>query len=189
MKNAQKVALIASLIHLSAYAVYNTASLRRVSEPNLVPWAIWGLMAVLNTATYRIQTGDKVMSMLSATGSLAAISTFFVALFMGGSFREIGTTNMIALVIGVIAVVVWKFGSPKYANYCVLTAVASGFVPFYIVLWKNPGAESGIAWLIWSISTTLGVVVVWMRSGKSTDYVAPAVSMMLHVTTFALTCM
>ena len=146
-------------------------------------------MAVLNTATYRIQTGDKVMSTLSATGSVAAVITFFVALFMGGSFREIGMTNMIALAIGVVAVVVWKFGSPKYANYCILTAVASGFVPFYIALWRNPGAESVTAWFIWSISTTLGVVVVRMRNGKATDFVAPVVIMALHITTFVLTCM
>lgn len=187
-KNSEKLALLASLTHLVAYTFYNYAALKGVSEPNLVPWAIWGLMAVLNTFTYRLQTGDKIKAMLPLAGSVAAIATFGVALVMGGTFREIGTTNTIALVIGIIAVLVWKFGSPKHANYCVLVAVTAGFIPFFKILWVNPAAESTLPWILWSLSTSMNVVVVRMRyKGERSDFVMPVVMMVLHVATLLLT--
>lgn len=186
MEKSAKLAIMASIIHLSGYAVYNTAALRGTSQPNLVPWAIWGLMAVLNTTTYKSQTGDTVKAMLSMAGSVASVATFIVAMIMGGSFREMGETNRFALIIGIIAVVVWKFGSPKYANFCVLAAIISGFVPFFKILLDNPGAEAALAWSLWTVSTTLGVVVVAVRDHKRFDFLMPVVLMVLHATTLIL---
>jgi hypothetical protein len=171
------------------YAVYNTAALRGSAEPNLVPWLIWGFMAVLNNETYRLQTGDRIKAMLTTAGSIAAIVTLIVAVIMGGAFHGISITNEIALAIGAMAVVAWKFGSAKYANYCVLAAITSGFVPFYKVLWSNPKAESPLAWGLWTLSTTLGVIVVSMRKHKKSDFVMPSVLAILHSSTFVLTLM
>lgn len=186
MEYSKKLAILASFIHLCGYAVYNTAALAGTSEPNLVPWAIWGLMAVLNTETYRTQTRDNVKAMLSLAGSAASVVTFGVAWVMGGTFSELNSVNMLALAIGIIAVGVWKLGSAKYANWCVLIAVAAGFVPFYKVLWMNPSAESPFAWSLWSLSTTLNVVVVAIRQHKRSDFAMPVVMMLLHVATLGL---
>jgi ABC-type cobalt transport system substrate-binding protein len=182
------LAILASSIHLCGYAVYNTAALKGAKKPNLVPWTIWGVMAILNTITYGLMTGDGIKAMLSAAGTVAAIATFIVALVKGGSFKGLNKTNRNALIIGLLSVVAWKFGSPAIANYFVLAAVISGFIPFYQSLWADPSAEAQLPWLLWSISTALGVVVVALRfSGNYSDFVAPVVSMVLHVTTWLLT--
>ena len=186
MESSKKLAILASAIHLSAYAAYNTAALRGVSEPNLVPWFIWGLMAVLNNATYKAETGDQVKAMLTTAGSVASMATFVIALAMGGMFNSISAVNTIALAIGVCAVLVWKLGSAKYANRCILIAVVAGFVPFYKVLWMNPSAEPPLAWVLWAISTTLNVVVVGIRAHKQSDFVMPASLALLHLVTLAL---
>jgi hypothetical protein len=183
-----KLAISASIIHLIAYAVYNTAALSGAKKPNLVPWTIWGVMAILNTSTYALKTGDSIKAMLSAAGAVAAVVTFIVALARGGSFKELNKTNRNALIIGMISVVVWKFGSPAIANYFVLAAVISGFIPFYDALWNDPSAEARLPWFLWTVSTTLGVVVVAVRfKGDYTDFVAPVVVMVLHATTWLLT--
>lgn len=182
-----KLAILAGGLHLAGYAVYNTATLSGASSPNLVPWAIWGVLAVLNNRTYKAQTGDKAKAMLTSAGAIAAVITFFVALYMGGTFRNLSTMNAAALTVGAISIVVWKMGSAKYANYCVLTAAAAGFVPFVPKVWANPGSENWVAWLLWSTATTLGVVVVWMRDrGVRSDYVMPVSLAVLHTGLFLL---
>lgn len=182
------LAILASIVHLAGYAIYNTAALRGTKKPNLVPWTIWGVMAILNTITYGLKIGDDIKAMLSAAGTVAAIVTLVVAIVKGGSFRELSKTNRNALIIGLVSVVAWKWGSPAMANYFVLAAVTSGFIPFYTVLWSNPSAEARLPWFLWTVSTTLGVVVVAARfNGDYSDYVAPAVYMVLHGTTWLMT--
>lgn len=182
------LAILASVVHLAGYAIYNAAALRGTKKPNLVPWTIWCVMALLNTITYGLKTGDDIKAMLSAAGTVAAIVTFIVALAKGGSFRELSKTDRNALIIGMISVVMWKFGSPAIANYFVLAAITSGFIPFYRALWSNPSAEARLPWFLWTVSTTLGIVVVAVRfKGDYSDYVAPVVIMVLHATTWILT--
>lgn len=188
MEPSVLLAISASFIHLCGYVVYNTAALKGTKKPNLVPWTIWGVMAILNTITYGLMTGDGIKAMLSAAGTVASIATFFIALAKGGSFMELSKTNRNALIIGLISVVAWKFGSPAVANYFVLAAVISGFIPFYQSLWTDSSAEARLPWLLWSISTTLGVIVVALRfTGDYSEFVAPVVSMILHGTTWLLT--
>lgn len=181
------LAILASIIHVSAYAVYNTAVLTS-HRPNLVPWAVWGAMAVLNTLTYREQTGDTIKAMLSLTGCIAAIATFVVAMLLGGSFRGLSTVDTIALWSGILAILVWKLGSAKYGNFCVIAGVAAGFIPFYRTLWSNPHAEQAPAWILWSAATALGVVVVALRpeGRKKSDFVQPTIFSLLHVAVLVL---
>lgn len=187
MELSISLAILASFVHLCGYAVYNTAALRG-KKPNLVPWTIWGVMAILNTLTYGLMTGDGIKAMLAASGTVAAIVTFVVALVKGGSFRALGKTDKKALLIGFVAVVAWKLSDASIANYFVLTAVTAGFVPLFRALWENPKSEVRLPWLLWSISTTLGVVVVILRfNGNYSDFVSPVVYMVLHTATWLLT--
>lgn len=188
MERSEKLAILASIMHLSAYAVYNTTALRGGNQPNLVPWAIWGVMSVLNTLTYKRQTGDAIKAMLSFTGCVAAIATFVVALAMDGGFRSMSKIDTIALCAGILAIVVWKLGSVKYANFCVIAGVTAGFIPFYKVLWHNPHAERPLAWILWVFATGLGVVVVAMRpeSRKKSDFIQPAIFWLLHASVLVL---
>ncbi|MBX4181713.1 hypothetical protein KW807_02515 [Candidatus Parcubacteria bacterium] len=177
-KIARRLASMASVMHLVAYALYNSAVLSGVTRPNLVPWAIWGALAVLNAVTYRQQTGDKVKAMLSQAGAVAAVITFMVAASMGGVFQNITYTNSFLLASAFVAVVIWKVGSAKYANFCVIAAVAVGFVPFF----KDPSGERVLPWLCWSIATCIGVAVVYLRpkDRKNSDFIMPVSLAALH---------
>ncbi len=178
-KSARKLAYTASLTHLVAYVLYNSAVLSGDTRPNLVPWAIWGVMAVLNALTYRAQTGDKVKALLSLTGSIAAVATFVVAAWMGGKFQALTGFDQAILLAGIVAVGIWKLGSAKYANLCVLTAVAIGFIPFY----RDPSGEQVLPWLLWSLAFFTGVVVVGLRpeGRKNADFIQPVIFALLHV--------
>ena len=157
------LAIVASLLHIVAFIIYNKQLLSNNNKPNIVTWAIWAFESLFNVASYFVMSGDWVKALLPAISSLFCIEIFIVALFKG-RFGRIGKFDVTALIAGIFAAVVWwEFKSATFANLIAQACVAIGFIPTFKSIWISPETEKPVAWFIWSLAYVVGLAVVLAR--------------------------
>ncbi len=180
--------VIAGLMHVTAFVLYNKQMLRGTSVPNAATWTLWAFLTVLNVSSYAAMSGDLVKSILPAASSLACIATFFFSLYKG-KLSRIDTWDGIALAIGAVSGIVWWwYKSATYANLILQLSVAISFVPTYRGVWRNPSVEKAFPWYLWSSAYILSIVVIILRwNGQYVDLVYPINCLFLHLAVGLLT--
>lgn len=175
------VAVLSALFSVTAFVMYNLKLLGGEVSPNAASWAVWAFVTVLNFTSYRAMTGDWVKSLLPTMNSLLCIATFVVLAFRGG-FAQIPAYDQVALVLGILAGLIWWLTrSSRYAQVILSFAIAIGFVPTFVSVFKNAHAELFIAWLLWSmafVSQTVLVVLRWRE--QKMDLLYPVWGFILH---------
>ena len=63
-EKSRMLALIAGLLSVTAFALYNWRNLVGEARPNVSSWAVWAFITVLNFTSYKKLTGDWVKSLL-----------------------------------------------------------------------------------------------------------------------------
>lgn len=163
-----------------AYLDYNRVVLKGETKPNGATWAIWSAVALVSTSSYFAASGDFWKSVIPFANILLCIGTFILAL-VGGKFKKLDATDWCALVIGIIAVVVWKMTNAAYANLIVQVAIIIGFIPTWHGVWKTPSCEKPRPWWIWMIAYGIaGIVVVLRWKNQWIDLVYPVLCVFLH---------
>jgi hypothetical protein len=159
----EMLAILASMMHIIAFIIYNKQLLSNNNEPNIVTWAIWAFESLFNVASYFVMSGDWIKTLLPTISSLFCIEIFFVALFKG-KFGRIGKFDIAALFTGIFAALVWwQFKSATFANLIAQACVAIGFVPTFKSVWKSPKTEKPVVWFVWSFAYIVGLAVVLTR--------------------------
>ncbi len=126
-------------------------------------------------------TKDRLKSVVPATNSLLCIVTFGFALAYG-DVKALETSDAIVAVIGVVAVLFWKFGSAKQANLMLQVGTTVGFVSTFRSVWAHPHSELPLSWYLWAVSFFLQAVVVRLRwKGRASELVYPLNCLWLHV--------
>lgn len=163
-----------------AYIDYNRKVFKGETKPNGATWGIWSAIALVSSSSYLASTGDFWKGILPLANIVLCIGTFSLAL-ISGKFKKLNFTDWCALVIGLIAVIVWKFTTASYANLVVQGAIIFGFIPTWIGIWKTPSCEMPRPWWVWSASYTIAVVVVMIRwKSQWVDLVYPILGVTLH---------
>jgi len=163
MYSGETIAMIAALIHIAAFLLYNKSIFQGKALPNIATWAIWAALSFLNFGSYLDMSGDWVKSILPAVSSLLCVATFFVAV-LGGEFSRIGKYDLLALVFGLIAALTWWwFRSATYANLLLQISIGIGFVPTCRSVWRLPETEVPLPWLMWATAYSIGTSVVLSR--------------------------
>jgi hypothetical protein len=171
--------LVASLVQIIGYAIYNVQTFKKMSEPNVASWLLWAVITVFNFTSYRSMSGDWMKSLLPTVSSFFCILTFIVAVIKGGRLSKLSKEDTAALVIGMIATFMWYFlKSATYANLIIQVAVIIGFIPTL----RTAKAERPLAWFIWTSAYTLGVSVVILRwNNHWQDLVYPVMCVFAHL--------
>lgn len=180
--------VIASFLHIIAFAIYNKQVFQQTSVPKTATWTLWAILTVLNASSYSIMSGDLIKSLLPATSSLACIITFLACLY-GGKFSWMDKWDGIAFVIGLVSGFVWwRYQSATYANLILQLAVAISFIPTYRGVWNNPKSEKTFPWYLWSTAYVISITVVLLRwQGQYADLVYPVNCLLLHAMVCLLT--
>lgn len=188
MNSAIMLSIIAGLLHVLAFAIYNKQMIQGTSQPNSATWTLWTFLTVLNVSSYSVMSGDWIKSILPLASSIACILTFLFSLYKG-KLSKIDPWDSVALSIGIVSGFVWwYFKSATYANLILQASVAVSFVPTYRGVWKNPLKERALPWYIWSFAYVLSIIVIIMRwKGQYQDLVYPINCLILHVVVGALT--
>jgi len=172
---------IAGLIHIVAFLIYNKQMLQGTSRPNIATWTLWLFISTLNCISYIVMSKDWVKGLLPIMSSLACIATFIFSVFKG-KLSKLNLWDSIALVVGIIAVLVWwRYRSATHANLILQISIAISFVPTYRGVWKDTSTEKSWPWFIWSSAYILTITVVFLRwQGQYQDLVYPINCLLLH---------
>jgi hypothetical protein len=163
MYSSETIAMIAVLMHISAFLLYNKSTFQGKACPNIATWAIWAALSFLNFGSYFVMSGDWVKSILPAVSSLLCIATFFVVVFTG-KFSRIGKYDLVALALGLIAALTWWwFRSATYANLLLQISIGIGFVPTCRSVWRSPETEVPLPWIMWATAYSIGTSMVLLR--------------------------
>ncbi len=173
--------IIAGLVHISAFVLYNKQVSDKTSTPNIATWTMWVVLTILNLFTYNVMSGDIVKSILPTISSIFCIWTFLFSL-KKGRLSQMRGEEIIALVIGGISCFIWWwYHSATYANMILQVSIAISFIPTYRGVWNNPKIEKALPWYIWSAGYALSIMVVIFRwRDQYQDLVYPIGCLILH---------
>jgi uncharacterized membrane protein YadS len=166
--NAQSLAIIASLIHISAFIVYNKDIFQGKNRPSPVSWFLWAFITVLNFTSYKVMNNDWIVAILPTVSSAMCIFTFafliFSALRLKRKIQKPDKGDIVVLLIGIVAIVVWQiFKSAIYANLIVQGCFTFSCIPTIRSAWRNPRNEKPLPWFMWTCAFLVGLAAVILR--------------------------
>lgn len=175
------VGMVAVVIHLMGYALYNLQTHRGYSTPNLTSWALWALLAALSAFTYSAFSNDWVTTLLFYAGTAAQIFTLIFALSTG-KFTAIRREEYLVMLLAVCAIFVWwNDRNAGGANIILLTATLLGGIPTILGVWRNPRLEKPTPWLLWSLAFALTIFNVFLRgNGYALNLAMPVGGLLMH---------
>lgn len=185
------LALIAGLLSVMAFVLYNWKNLVGATHPNLSSWAVWAFITILNFTSYKKLTGDWVKGLLPTANSVMCILTVIFAL-RTGSFRILGSVDQLCALIGIVAGLCWWiFKSKDYAETLVQIvleiALVIGFIPTIVGVVRNSSGEPWMSWLLWTVSFGTQCFVVKLTwKGKLIDFLYPINMFLFHSVVFVL---
>lgn len=181
MDTALSLGIVAGILQLVAFGLYNKQIFKGTSIPNTATWTLWTFLTVLNVSSYAVITADVAKYMLSAASAFATIGTFIYSLFTG-KFKKIDFWGWLVVGLGVVAGIVWYwYRSVTGANLIVIGAVTVAFWPLCRALWKDPSLERPLAWYVWAAAYSILTLVIIMRwTGQWVELVYPVSMAALH---------
>lgn len=154
--------VLASVLHLTGYILYNMQTREGKSVPNPASWGIWTFFAVLNASSYAKMSGNWYSALQFYTGSVACALTFLHALF-AGKFSKVNEWDKTVFLFGVCVTVLWWLGrNATVANYLRLMVFFISFMATVRMVHDNPTLETPRSWIIWTVACgfTLASAVV-----------------------------
>lgn len=177
---SSSLAIAAGVAQTAAFLDYNRKVLSGKTWPNGATWAIWAVIALVSASTYLSATGDIWKGLMSINNIALCIGTFVFALYRG-KFQKLGVTDRVALLLGVIAIVVWILSTAACANIVVQVAIVIGFIPTWQAVRLNPMREHPRPWWLWSSAYCIAVAVVFLRwRNQWIDLLFPINGALLH---------
>lgn len=178
------LALGASAVDLVFSYFYNRDQIHNRNNPNLVSWVLWSFVTVIETTSHGSLTGDWIKTTTLITDALFVGITTLILLFRGvkGNLTSLSSWDKLAIIIGIISLLVWKFSSVLTANVIIQFAYFLAFLTTYIGVWKDPSREPAKIWFVWTAVFFFGgVVVVLLRwNGQWEDLISPVIYVILH---------
>lgn len=182
MKTDKVLSVLAGLLSISAFCLYNQKILTGAAHPNITSWGLWAFMTVLNFTSYQAMSRDWLKNIVPTIGSIMCILTFIVTLYQG-EWKAFERSDIFVLVIGVTASFLWwGLKSPTVANLMLQVGLSIGFIPTIRSVWYQPANEHALCWFMWTLSFVLQATVVIMRwKGKKADLVYSVNCTWLHL--------
>ena len=181
VQTSKILAIASGVAYTLAYFDYNRQVIKGATKPNGATWLIWSIIAAVSTTSYLKASGDVWKSVIPIINIALCLATFILAVCLK-KFQRPDPMDFIALLLGVVAVAVWKqYGSAKDANLIVQLAILSGFIPTWRTILKNPGCEQPRPWWMWAAGYFLAGVVVLVRwNNQWSDLIYPINCVLLH---------
>ncbi len=173
--------IVAGVVQLAGYWVYNKKLESKEINPNATTWAIWGLGSFVAVMLYQDLAHDWVKEFLPIVCSIAAFGTF-VHMMIKGSFQRPDRLDIEMFLLDTAVVTYWIMSDdPISANVLLEVDIWISFLPILRSTWNKPETEDPKPWFIWSIAYTLLTVTVLMRWEKWWDLLLPVNYLILHL--------
>lgn len=172
MNISDALSVLSGIVILIAFFPYIRAIVKRQTSPRKATWLIWA------TGDWIILAGmiaKGTISGLIAAACLGATTIFILSLFYGEAGWK--TRDKVCITLSGAAILLWQyFGESNLGIGFSLLSLAIAAWPTYVSAWEKPENEDTKAWIIFNISSFLGVLGI--RHLTFTD-IAPPVTFML----------
>lgn len=155
--------IVAAMVHIVAYGIYNIQTQRKEATPNPASWLPWAFLAILNALSFSATNG-VLSSLQFFAGSVGGVFTFFAALITG-HFMWPNRRDWIVMVGCIAAIVVWRVSSPINANILLGLILAWSFEPTLRGVFYNPLNEKPLAWQMWTFAFAITAVNTYLYNG------------------------
>ncbi len=179
--------LLACVIFLGAFVLYNRDLFLGRSEPSIASWAMFCAITLVASSSYGVMRKDLLTAAVSITDFIVCGVTFAFLLAKGSPWNVLPIERF-AIRVCIASLAAWViFGSAASGNLLVQVAAIAAFVP--TIRNAADGKESGVPWLLWTGAYLIQIIVVALRwHGDGRDLVGPINAVTLHciVTVIAL---
>jgi hypothetical protein len=155
--------LVSGVLALLGYGPYIWSVLRNEEcKPMRISWTLW---LVIDVLMYKAQAKALGEAQLQVTGAaIGCFIVFVLAMYKGqGGYQKI---DVLAGALGIIGIIGFILsGEGTFGVVAASAACICGGIPTVLSAWRNPKAESWLAWLIWLLSGVAAFLA--MPEGKS----------------------
>lgn len=181
-------ALMASAIILSGLAYYTYFKDFLVSSiaPNRYSWLIWTFAAVLEVSTFHALSDDLIKS---ASFIFSVVCCVVICLLVWGksSKRLPPLIDLITLFITIIGFAIWAATkNPIIAHLISVVIIPISFFPTWNSALRNPFNEKSKAWLFWTLSDTLILIVILSRLNQAAELPFIIAELVCHGITYLM---
>lgn len=153
MEPVKVIGLIAALVHLGGYLVYNGQIRRGKTTPNITTWCSVTLLSWINALSYYgIDTAAWYESGPPIVGAFMTLSTVFHTIMHGQFQRPTWREGVIFLMVLASIGAYYAFKEAAYSNYIVQVGFCFGVWPMMKAVYKNPQLEAPETFVLWTIS-------------------------------------
>ena len=172
--------IIAGIMHVAAFLLYNKQMLAGQSKPNTTTWTTWVFLSSMNCITYLDMSKDVVKTLLPIFSALACIGTFVFSL-LRGKLSKLNFWEYIALATGLFSTFMWYlYHNSTIGNLLLQIPIIISFLPTYSGIWKAD-TEKSLPWFVWSGAYILVIITIILRwRGQYQDFAYPVNCLILH---------
>lgn len=172
MNISNVLSVLSGIVILIAFFPYIRAIVKKETSPRKTTWLIWAAGDWIILAG---MIAKGTISGLIAAACLGATTIFLLSLRYGESGW--GTRDKVCITLSGVAIALWQyFGESNLGIAFSLLSLAIAAWPTYVSAWERPQNEDAKGWIIFNISSFLGVLGIAHLT--FTD-VAPPVTFML----------
>jgi len=180
------LALLAAVLHGTAYVIYLYQVYSGASVPNPASWSVWALFAILNALTFW-QTAKKniLLTAQFLTGSVMASLVWAYAM-SAGRFSGLDTIGVTTLVLcGLSCWVWWRSKNAGYAQLILVVSLVVSAIPTIWGVILDSNLEKALPWWIWTgacLATLTNVSIQKYRDSSQSWilFVSPIVLTFVH---------
>ncbi|MBI3633087.1 MAG: hypothetical protein HY226_02230 [Candidatus Vogelbacteria bacterium] len=130
-------------------------------------------ITIMNASSYFGMNQDWAMTILPMTGSIACFLVFCYML-VKGVFEKPTDEDLYMLLLGVVAILAWKYQSATFAHFVIIATFSIAVLPILRDVLEDPANEDPTPWSLWCHAFAIGIVVVLLRSHHLiTDLIYP----------------
>jgi len=158
------LALGSVLISLAGASVYIRDTLRGLTKPNRVSWAMWALSPLLATVIALSSHADYWATVRIFLAGFLPLVVFLVSFINPQSYWKLTWFDMLCGVCAFLALIAWlSIDAPRTA--ILLAAIGDGFasLPTIRKSWIHPETETGLTYVASLVSTIIIIpsIPVW----------------------------
>lgn len=150
------LSVLSGLVLIYAFFPYIKAILRRETSPRKATWFVWATSDVI------ILTGMLAKGTVSGLiiGAVLGATTVFI---LSLKFGESGWTkrDIVCITLSMTAIALWVYLEESNIGIALgLLALTIAAWPTYVSAWEKPANESRTGWVVFNISSILGVLAI-----------------------------
>jgi hypothetical protein len=148
------LAVLAAVLHGTAYTIYLTQVYFGESVPNPASWSVWAFLSVLNAFSFARASGNWLKALQFFTGAVMCLVVFAYSLW-AGHFAPLTGLGYTVLVLSLIACLIWCMTRASYASVAIAAIFLISSVPTVMGVWQNTNTEHQLPWWLWTTAFCL----------------------------------